>query len=87
MADKFTKSDFVSAHELAKKTGKDIELIKKTMREHFKKGTKILENNTKHDLIYNAKWIHTPESKSAGAKLRVHPLGIKVFMEILNNTK
>lgn len=84
---RFTKEDFLNASALVKKlselygTTYDLETVKKTMDSEFRKKTLIkTKYNNPTQLIYDAKWNHR-------RALRLHPLGIEMFKEILDKGK
>ncbi|MBR1954132.1 MAG: hypothetical protein IKA25_03630 [Alphaproteobacteria bacterium] len=54
---KFTKDDFMTAHDLVKKFDKkyDLETIQSTMASEFKRGTKIIQGSRKRELIIKPK--------------------------------
>ena len=82
----FTKEDFLNATDLVKilneQYGKeyDLDTVKKTMESEFRKKTLIKTKHNKTQLIYDAKWNHRKA-------LRLHPLGLDTFKEILEKGK
>lgn len=82
----FTKSDFLSATQLAEKLNVDKEKITALMEQQFRRGTKILTAGGPRDMIYQAKWSH---HTSAGQRpnLRLHPLAMEKFKELLEKGK
>ena len=86
-AQKFTKDDFLNAAALVKKlsteygTTYDLESVKTAMESEYRKKTQIKNNtNIPTMLIYDAKWTHR-------RSLRLHPLGLKQFKQILDKGK
>ena len=84
---KFTKDDFLNAAALVKKlsleygTTYDLESVKKAMESEYRKKTQIKNNiNNPTPLIYDAKWNHR-------RSLRLHPLGLEQFKQILDKGK
>lgn len=84
---KFTKKDFLNAAALVKKlnaeygTEYDIDTVQNALEKEYRKKTPL---KTQYccvtDLVYDAKWI--------GKKsLRLHPLGLEKFKEILDKGK
>lgn len=88
MPETFKKEDFLTATQLAKKLGTDKESVQKTMKNAFMRGTTFVLHGTarKYDLIYSAKWSH---NTAAGKpeRLRLHPLGLEKFKEMLDKGK
>ncbi|MBE6457014.1 MAG: hypothetical protein IJW84_03595 [Alphaproteobacteria bacterium] len=76
---KFTKDDFMTAHDLVKKFDKkyDLETIQSTMASEFKRGTKIIQGSRKRELIIKPKYSHHANF------YKLHPLGLEMFREIL----
>ncbi len=76
---KFTKDDFMTAHDLVKKFDKkyDLETIQSTMASEFKRGTKIIQGSRKRELIIKPKDSHHANF------YKLHPLGLEMFREIL----
>ncbi len=84
---RFTKEDFLNAKDLVKKLNDqynkkyDLETVKKTMESEFRKKTKIkTKYSNATQLIYDVKWTHRHA-------LRLHPLGLEKFKEILEKGK
>lgn len=76
---KFTKDDFMTAHDLVKKFDKkyDLETIQSTMASEFKRGTKIIQGSRKRELIIKPKYSHHANF------YKLHPLGLEMFRKIL----
>lgn len=76
---KFTKDDFMTAHDLVKKFDKkyDLETIQSTMASEFKRGTKIIQGSRKRELIIKPKYSHHANF------YKLHQLGLEMFREIL----
>ena len=76
---KFTKDDFMTAHDLVKKFDKkyDLETIQSTMASEFKRGTKLIQGSRKRELIIKPKYSHHANF------YKLHPLGLEMFREIL----
>ena len=84
---KFTKEDFLNAAALVEKLNKeygtkyDIETVKKALKSEHRKKTQIKTRyNNITPLVYDAKWNHRES-------LRLHPLGLEKFKEILEKGK
>lgn len=80
---RFTKDEFMTAHELVKKLNNQYEesVIKKAMATEFKKGTKIINGSVKRELIIKPRNTHRADS------YKLHPLGFEKFKEILEKGK
>lgn len=83
---KFKKEDFLNAAALVEKLNKeygtkyDIETIKKALKSEYRKKTLFKTKINMTPLVYDAKWIHRES-------LRLHPLGLEKFKEILEKGK
>ncbi len=80
MAEKFSKTDFLTSAEVAEKLNTDVQTVEKHMTAAFKRGTKFIIANVSRNLVYDAKWNHRKS-------LRLHPLGIDKFKEIISKGK
>lgn len=77
------------ATQLAAKLGQDPKLVSKTMQDIFRRGIKIMVNRAPRPMIYRGNWNHCTAAE-AKKNLRLHPLALDKFIEILNtqgNTK
>ena len=86
-APKFTKDDFLNAAALVKKLSEeygkeyDVDVVKKTLESEYRKKTKIkTKYSNMTDMVYDVKWTHR-------RSLRLHPLGLEKFKEILDKGK
>lgn len=76
---KFTKDDFMTAHDLVKKLNNkyDIETIRSAMATEFKRGTKLISGSYKREMIIK------PKNNHRANFYKLHPLGFEKFLEIL----
>lgn len=76
---KFTKDDFMTAHDLVKKLNNkyDIETIKSAMATEFRRGTKLIQGSFRRELIIK------PRNSHHANFYKLHPLGFEKFLEIL----
>ena len=83
---RFTKDDFLNAAALVKKlseeydTEYDLETVKKALKSEFNKKTKFKTKFNMTQMVYDARWNYRES-------LRLHPLAIEKFKEILDKGK
>ena len=86
-ATNFTRADFMTPTTVAKKLNVDADTVVKTMRAQFHKGTQILigesRRSRKTPLVYKMTHIGGSISDPKHSPLRLHPLGLDAFKEIL----
>ena len=84
-AKNFTRADFLSPTQVAQKLNMDPKVVRKTMLEQFRKGTKILTDKSRgpQPIIYNMKSMHRSPESDRSSPLRLHPLALEKFKEIL----
>lgn len=87
MAENYTKSDFLSPFQVAKKLNLDTVIVQKKMLEQYRKGTKILVSEKRHSqpMIYNMTSCHAKASRNPSSPLRLHPLAFEMFKDILTH--
>ena len=69
--------------KLSEEYGKeyDVDVVKKTLESEYRKKTKIkTKYSNMADMVYDVKWAHR-------RFLRLHPLGLEKFKEILDKGK
>ena len=73
----FTKSDFLSSYKMSKMLGVDRDLIEYAMKQLYKQKLEISRGSHRYPLIFADRSVHN------GANLRLHPLGVMVFITYL----
>ena len=73
----FTKSDFLSSYKMSKMLGLDRDLIEYAMKQLYKQKLEISRGSHRYPLIFADRSVHN------GANLRLHPLGVMVFITYL----
>lgn len=86
----FTREDFMTPLAVAKKLGHDVETVAKTMQAQFRKDTKIIVDARNHHqapMVYRISNIGGSINNSTKTPLRLHPLGLEKFKELLEQKK
>ena len=73
----FTKSDVLSSYKMSKMLGLDRDLIEYAMKQLYKQKLEISRGSHRYPLIFADRSVHN------GANLRLHPLGVMVFITYL----
>lgn len=73
----FTKSDVLSSYKMSKMLGVDRDLIEYAMKQLYKQKLEISRGSHRYPLIFADRSVHS------GANLRLHPLGVMVFITYL----
>ena len=73
----FTKSDVLSSYKMSKMLGVDRDLIEYAMKQLYKQKLEISRGSHRYPLIFADRSVHN------GANLRLHPLGVMVFITYL----
>lgn len=73
----FTKSDVLSSYKMSKMLGIDRDLIEYTMKQLYKQKLEISRGSHRYPLIFADRSVHS------GTNLRLHPLGVMVFITYL----
>mgnify|MGYP001088809448 CR=1 FL=1 len=82
----FTRKDFMTPLAVAKTLGHDVDTVAKTMQAQFRKGTKIIVGPRNHraPMVYKIATIGGSVKNTISTPLRLHPLGLEKFKEILD---
>ncbi len=78
----FTKSDVLSSYKMSKMLGIDRDLIEYTMKQLYKQKLEISRGSRRYPLIFADRSVHSGTNYS-GTNLRLHPLGVMVFITYL----
>ena len=70
----FTKSDVLSSYKMSKMLGVDRDLIEYTMKQLYKQKLEISRGSHRYPLIFADRSVHN------GLNLRLHPLGVMIFI-------
>lgn len=76
---KFTKSDFLSAAQIARALNIDKQIVESEMLKLYKRSTPFKFNQNFLPLISKENNVH----HSTSARIRLHPMGMPIFMELL----